>query len=527
MPRIILLGDFQEHTPAHRNLGDALQHFQIVHWLGHHYKDWSVETVFYFAPPEALKEIIRDDDVIALQSSGGMGDTYMTMETVKRRVVQDFPSHRIIMFPQTVFYRDEQIRQTSADIYSRHANLTIMARDYRSYEILKWMLPDGDTLVMPDFVFSMAVDHDYLAALQRAPDAKPLLILRKDKERNGPAHKAVQWCVKDAQRMDLVYPKTRRCREMEAPDFWGPALADMAKARYLVTDRMHGMIFAAVMHIPCVCVPGGGGFPKNGTCYESWLWRAPWIEFLEKPTTETLPAAIERVQQAARTSAIFERHRAVENSMQTACYQTREALRDAVSRVRTFDWWFNHYLPERLGKNLRRLHRPNLFQSRRSHRKFSPFKVNLTEACAVLVDAMASPSACCRRTAQMWLYEPDEAFYAALASEKFAHGAGQVHILANVPRVVVVTYDTRKMVSQSLAERDVGAMCMSFLLAAERRGLQSCWVTVKENLSYVQHVRKQFPAMTEHHKVVAMLPLGYSEDAPSGEDTHHGNKVLE
>ncbi len=527
MPRIILLGDFQQRKPAERNLGDALQHARIVSWLHRHYGDWEVETVFLFTPLPELQKQIGPDDVIAFQSSGGMGTTHLPMEAVFRQVVASYPRHRIIFFPQTVFYRDENVRRESAAVYRQHGNLTLMARDYKSHETLKFMVPDGDTLVCPDFVFSMKVDHRYLAERPDEPNAKPLLILRDDKERNEPARKAIQWSVRDADRMSLMCPETKRCRDMEHPDFWGPKLAKMAKARYLVTDRMHGMIFAAVMHIPCVCVPCGGGFPKNNNCYESWLWRVPWIEFLKQPTTETLPAAVERVLKAPRVSPVFERHRTCENSMQPAKYVSQQAHADAVGRVRTFDYWFHRWLPERLGKDLRVRQRPNVFQTRRSHRKFSPVKIGLTEACMVLLDAMAAPTAANQKSVQFWLYEPDAAFYEALAVDKFARSAGHAHILANVPRIVLVTSDGKTALPQLLLDRDVGAACMGFLLAAENRGLQSCWVTVNDTLSYVQHAREHFEQMRDDQRVVAMLPLGYSEDAPTGEDTHHGRVVKE
>lgn len=55
-------------------------------------------------------------------------------------------------------------------------------------------------------------------------------------------------------------------------------LSEYSKAKVVVTDRLHGMIFSAIVGTPCVCIDNVSHKVKN--CY-SWLKHLDYVFYCE------------------------------------------------------------------------------------------------------------------------------------------------------------------------------------------------------------------------------------------------------
>jgi pyruvyl transferase EpsI len=345
--RIALLGNFFEYLKGLRNLGDGLQHYAIVKWFKYHYPHFEVKDIFYFTAVDELKKIIKPDDVIVFQSSGAMGDVASFFEKWRLDVCEAFPSNRIIVFPQTVFFQKQENMLKSKRVYEKHRNLTIIARDYESFKLLKKFLPGCHLLIMPDFVLSLKGEFSVSAKKDKK---KPLLIFRDDFETNKKGQGLVKKLIKDFDSFNLIFPDTEHSIDLEKRDFVEKVFHHISSYDFVVTDRMHGMIFCAILEIPCICLPGKPEvkYHKNKAMYESWLSQVPYIKFWEN-NEDKLKEAIKNIFNYDKgLNPVFDRYYPSQNSQQPPLDSRQKSAR-VKNRVRNFDYLFNYFLPDALG----------------------------------------------------------------------------------------------------------------------------------------------------------------------------------
>lgn len=118
--------------------------------------------------------------IILLNGGGNFGDLWRSHSLFRIKVINNFKSNKIIIFPQTVFYKNLKILLQDAEIFNQHPDLTICARDTESYNLLKKYFVNNNILLLPDMAFCLD-----LSKYKRVTKTnKALVILRKDKEVN-------------------------------------------------------------------------------------------------------------------------------------------------------------------------------------------------------------------------------------------------------------------------------------------------------------------------------------------------------
>lgn len=95
----------------------------------------------FWADIGAIVDLIQRQDMIILHGGGNFGNYYMEDERIRRCVITSFPDHRLIMFPQTIYFSDDKIGREelvkSIRIYEKNKNLVLIARDSHSFEIMR------------------------------------------------------------------------------------------------------------------------------------------------------------------------------------------------------------------------------------------------------------------------------------------------------------------------------------------------------------------------------------------------------
>lgn len=199
-----------------------------------------------------LKKLLKKEDLLVLTGGGNLGNQYMDDEIIRRTVIESFPNNRIVIFPQTMYFTEdkegeEELRKTVI-IYNAHKDLWLVARDEQSYQAMQKVF-NGNIRILPDVVLTWG-------KLEKVEKKGALLILRKDlegvlgfeeklkvKEMLSSAFGAVD-------ETDTVLDIDNRLEQLEHR--LQEKMLQIGKAELVVTDRLHGMIMAAIAQTPCI-----------------------------------------------------------------------------------------------------------------------------------------------------------------------------------------------------------------------------------------------------------------------------------
>lgn len=280
--KFILLG-----TPLHGNLGDHAIVLKEYEFLKDNFPDMDIVEIprYYFDLfYNYLKNYIKPSDIIIITGGGSLGTIWFSEELFIRKVIELFQNNKIIIFPQTVSYEKSDFGKQellkAQQIYSKHKNLTIFARECNSYNFFKENFKCNICLT-PDIV--LYGSNSIIKNSNRRETV--VFCFRKDKEKKLTDEQINS--IKNSHRLQgfeplfvdtvvnyNVFSKTRK-KEVEKK------LEIFSQAKIVVTDRLHGMIFAAVTGTPCVAMSNSNG--KVKAVYE-WIKDLEYIKYIEDPS---------------------------------------------------------------------------------------------------------------------------------------------------------------------------------------------------------------------------------------------------
>lgn len=205
---------------------------------------------------------------------GNLGNIYMSAEHLRRDVISMFHNNKIVVFPQTMNFSNDLIGKIEFNrtkrIYSKHRYLYLFARERKSLNKMKDLCLWNQAKIAPDIVLSLKIH------LSEGKRRGVLLCLRNDLEGvlshdekdmilNICREQYASVCMTDTFEKDLPQNYLRR-RILEKK------LNEFSSAQLVVTDRLHGMIFAVLTGTPCIVFDNCDG--KVHAVYE-------WISYLK------------------------------------------------------------------------------------------------------------------------------------------------------------------------------------------------------------------------------------------------------
>lgn len=275
-------GVFLLLTPRHCNLGDhaiALAETRFLQEMGVEYYEITGKECLSLLNMDGIS--LLDGAVLLLNGGGNLGTLWPEWENAMRRIVQAAPHSEIFFLPNTVYYdptpAGRQSLEESIRVYSAHPALHFCARERASYELMKPIYPN--VALLPDMALTLTLPHS------TTPRAGCLLLLRNDREKTRtPAQTAevMAQCHRlfgeniTLSDMDAPVPVSPAQREGALREKW----AQLEGAELVITDRLHGMIFAALTETPCIALDSKS--PKLRGCYE-WMRGLGYIAFADSP----------------------------------------------------------------------------------------------------------------------------------------------------------------------------------------------------------------------------------------------------
>lgn len=279
--KVLLLG-----TPTHSNIGDSaivLAERAFLEMCGIPSED-IVEITFgdFRRMDYSLKKILKNCSIICWHGGGNMGTLWSHEEDLRQRGLKRMPSSfPSFIFPQTIHFHapqpDQYAKKQFARVYNKSQALTIAAREQISYHTMCELFPNAEIILSPDIVLSCSADT---FGVKKHSREEILLCLRNDKERaisdddknllECVINKTgVIWRYTDMYAEHPITPENRASIVKEK-------MSEFASAKLVITDRLHGMVFAALTGTPCIVIPNNN-HKVLGT-YE-WLQHLPYICF--------------------------------------------------------------------------------------------------------------------------------------------------------------------------------------------------------------------------------------------------------
>lgn len=279
------------------NLGDVAITMAQQRFLEERYPDRDVillpisET---FTKMRSLKHILTPEDLITTVGGGNTGDMYADIEFARQFILRQFPKNQIITFPQTVDYQDPQRIKKDLKHYACHPHLTVSVREARSQAFYQQHLAKGAAL-LPDIVLTLG--ERYGKGAQKRENI--LICLRKDAECGVRVNPNILEALQE--KAPLVFRDTQvDCERL--PLAKGMTEVDQLlrlfqQKKLVVTDRLHGMIFACITGTPCIALDNKN--KKISGVYHCWLAEKTNIHVFEKEptTTEFMAKAAELLDQ--------------------------------------------------------------------------------------------------------------------------------------------------------------------------------------------------------------------------------------
>lgn len=237
------------------NIGDLAINFNEVAMLERlfpHLSIFAISRSTLAANWQRFRAMITPDDVLVIHGGGNMGDLWPHEEEARLAVVETFPHNRIVSMPQSIHFENQDNLRRSMRVYRRHARLLLAVRDDRSAAVAQTHLADGVVFRTEDAVLR----QEYPFSLAR-PKQDVLIVERDDKEKN-PLNRI------DALRTALLARGQRlRTTDTTVPrlPFSNTELAaklvygkidEIHSANVVITDRLHGAIFALIAGRPLV-----------------------------------------------------------------------------------------------------------------------------------------------------------------------------------------------------------------------------------------------------------------------------------
>ena len=269
-------------APLHGNLGDhAILYAEEKLLNTLNIKIFEVPTYleeYYFPVLTKLPE----ETVIMITGGGFMGSHWFIEEELIRKVIQTYPNNKIIVFPQSIFYEEnefgKQEYENSKRIYNQHQNLFLCAREEISYAIMKQAYPKATILFVPDVVLSLPIIEKKTKSRNSL-----LLCIRNDKESKlSQIEKENIIKIAGLHQKEIIYTDTvihKNIQKKDREKELNKKLLEFKQADLVITDRLHGMIFAAITQTPCIVL---GNYNHKVKGVYKWLEGLPHIQYVDK-----------------------------------------------------------------------------------------------------------------------------------------------------------------------------------------------------------------------------------------------------
>lgn len=239
-------------TPLHTNIGDRAIAYAETMFIKDAFPFMPIVEMPY-GTDLSLLPAPSEKAVIFLHGGGNLGDIWENEELYRQELLKYFYGNKVLLFPQTIFFQDEKNMHNSIDVYSKHKDFTLVLREKISFNIARDNYKNP-CILTPDIVMSLQGAN--------APSERRLgllLVLRDDKEvvTSSDDSIAIKEFAENNFRDYYIYSDMHLLDDESAlkrshKSITLEKLNQFSRSRLVITDRLHGMVFALITGTPCI-----------------------------------------------------------------------------------------------------------------------------------------------------------------------------------------------------------------------------------------------------------------------------------
>jgi pyruvyl transferase EpsO len=232
--------------------------------------------------PDGLK--IPRNQIIVLQGGGNFGDLYPVHQKLREKIVASYPDNRIVILPQTIYYKSEAEFDRTADIFNGHPDVHLYVRDPSSYEMATQKFHRCSVYLSPDMAHQL-----WPIRTKSIPGKDLLCFFRTDIEKTGEQARLESAGRGDYLDWGSLYNKiekksisvigrmmTKGSGTLPMQAIWGKysdylvnkAIKRFSGYKSVQTSRLHGHILSCLLDKPNTLLDNSYG--KNSNYYNTW-----------------------------------------------------------------------------------------------------------------------------------------------------------------------------------------------------------------------------------------------------------------
>ena len=245
-------------TPVHGNLGDQailIAEKEFLNDIGiSSNRIVEINNLEYKEYKEELEKYIKDKDIILIDGGGNLGTLWKEEDDKISEIIECFKNNKTLVFPQTCYYDKTQSAAKriirNRKIYSRK-NLFIFLRDEASYSFCTENFSTCNVLLCPDIVLYLKTNKKIFK--NRKNNENVLLCFRDDCEKVN----RFEYISRILEKNKISYKNTSMILKEEVTianrtKKVDNKLKEFANAELVITDRLHAMVFSALVGTPCI-----------------------------------------------------------------------------------------------------------------------------------------------------------------------------------------------------------------------------------------------------------------------------------
>lgn len=245
----------------HPNLGDLAQTYCIREWLKLNYP--SIPVHEFGAPTVVntrynflgkLENVLNENDIIFFQSGYTTQDLGGEHDLMHRVIIDKFRKTKIVMLPQTIFFKSEANKKRTSVSYNQAENMLYLSRDKVSYKMALEMFPDVTNLLYPDIVTSLIGKYNF-----HNKRSKIMMCCRNDGEKYYSDSEIYELRdrlskieVADLSDTTIKVPYKKINKRLEY--YIEREIEMFSKYKLTITDRYHGTIFSLAANTPVIII---------------------------------------------------------------------------------------------------------------------------------------------------------------------------------------------------------------------------------------------------------------------------------